>query len=431
MLAFGDADSGPERQHARMPALLADACRRCHLAARLCLLPDARIRRHRQPPRHRSPHRCPPRRPRPGTHPAHRSYLARRHYVAWTVDGPRGSELHLTGIAPAGLRPGRRTGNALSPPTPSATSPTAARAPAPPPTPPGPLTANSSPSSPTAQAAATDTVQTSDAGQPLRLDPGRQWNEADQPSARRRSATLQWSPDGKSIAFLYVENATRPAGATGRHEALVRRHRRRRHRGPARLRRRRGRRQRSSGLRPKISTSTSSPGPPTRRRSPTSPLTPPGENNWWVAQLYIRSIVMPAARTIRGSAHDDDMTAPISVLDPATIPGPLHGLQIAVPRFSPDGKHIAFIGGLMSDQGSIGGDIYSSPPPAATPPRTSPPTAPPPPPGSTGSTTTPSASPSMSAAARHLTALDRPHRQGRSTDQPDPPRHHHLRLRTS
>ena len=27
-------------------------------------------------------------------------------------------------------------------------------------------------------------------------------------------SSLQWSPDGKSIAFLYVENATRAAGAT-------------------------------------------------------------------------------------------------------------------------------------------------------------------------------------------------------------------------
>ena len=42
-------------------------------------------------------------------------------------------------------------------------------------------------------------------------------------------------------------------------------------------------------------------------------------------------------------------------------PGPLHGLQIAVPRWSPDGKQIAFIGGLMSDQGATGGDIYLIP----------------------------------------------------------------------
>jgi hypothetical protein len=47
------------------------------------------------------------------------------------------------------------------------------------------------------------------------------------------------------------------------------------------------------------------------------------------------------------------------ILDPSvTVPGPLHGLQIAVPRWSPDGKRLSFIGGLMSDQGSTGGDVW-------------------------------------------------------------------------
>jgi dipeptidyl aminopeptidase/acylaminoacyl peptidase len=32
--------------------------------------------------------------------------------------------------------------------------------------------------------------------------------------------------------------------------------------------------------------------------------------------------------------------------------------QVAVPRWSPDGRNIAFIGGLMSDEGSIGGDVF-------------------------------------------------------------------------
>ncbi len=46
---------------------------------------------------------------------------------------------------------------------------------------------------------------------------------------------------------------------------------------------------------------------------------------------------------------------------PAEVAGPLHGLQIAVPRWSPDGKQIAFIGGLMSDQGATGGDVWIFP----------------------------------------------------------------------
>ena len=45
-------------------------------------------------------------------------------------------------------------------------------------------------------------------------------------------------------------------------------------------------------------------------------------------------------------------------MPPPSVSGPLHGLQIAVPRWSPDGKAIAFIGGLMSDQGVTGGDVW-------------------------------------------------------------------------
>ena len=35
--------------------------------------------------------------------------------------------------------------------------------------------------------------------------------------------------------------------------------------------------------------------------------------------------------------------------------------QIAAPRWSPDGRSIAFIGGLMSDEGSTGGDVFLLP----------------------------------------------------------------------
>ena len=61
-----------------------------------------------------------------------------------------------------------------------------------------------------------------------------------------------------------------------------------------------------------------------------------GDSNWYVAELYTLS-------TESGE------------LKPIYKPS----LQIAVPRWSPDGKNIAFIGGLMSDEGSIGGDIFT------------------------------------------------------------------------
>ncbi|MBZ5611866.1 MAG: S9 family peptidase [Acidobacteriia bacterium] len=60
-----------------------------------------------------------------------------------------------------------------------------------------------------------------------------------------------------------------------------------------------------------------------------------GDDNWFVAELY----------TI-----DSDSGAAHGILKPS--------MQVANLRWSPDGKSIAFIGGLMSDEGSTGGDIY-------------------------------------------------------------------------
>ena len=70
---------------------------------------------------------------------------------------------------------------------------------------------------------------------------------------------------------------------------------------------------------------------------------PPGENNWWVAKLYTQGLG----------------ESPKAIFAPAESTGGLHGLQMAVPRWSPNGESIAFIGGLMSDQGSTGGDVWT------------------------------------------------------------------------
>jgi dipeptidyl aminopeptidase/acylaminoacyl peptidase len=63
-----------------------------------------------------------------------------------------------------------------------------------------------------------------------------------------------------------------------------------------------------------------------------------GDANWYVARLY------------RIDVHSGEMH---EVYAPK--------LQIAGPRVSPDGKNVAFIEGLMSDEGSTGGDIFVMP----------------------------------------------------------------------
>ena len=165
--------------------------------------------------------------------------------------------------------------------------------------------------------------------------------------------SLAWSPDGKTIAFLFVENATRSAGALAAMKPW-------------------------SGVIgedgveiQRVATVDVASGSFTQVTpanlhvyefdwSPDSKniafvaANPPGENNWWVAQLYVQTVTRPGEFDLRTRiAH--------SILDTTKVTGPLHGLQIAVPRWSPDGTQIAFIGGLMSDQGSTGGDIYLIP----------------------------------------------------------------------
>jgi dipeptidyl aminopeptidase/acylaminoacyl peptidase len=62
-----------------------------------------------------------------------------------------------------------------------------------------------------------------------------------------------------------------------------------------------------------------------------------GDNNWWIATLDF----------ISQSGASRVITAP--------------KMQIELPRVSADGKTVAFIGGLMSDWQSIGGDVYTVP----------------------------------------------------------------------
>ena len=65
---------------------------------------------------------------------------------------------------------------------------------------------------------------------------------------------------------------------------------------------------------------------------------PPGDDNWYIAQLY---------------------TEPLAGRNPVAVYKP--PFQIALPRWSPNGKSIGFIQGLMSDEGGTGGEIYTVP----------------------------------------------------------------------
>jgi dipeptidyl aminopeptidase/acylaminoacyl peptidase len=161
-----------------------------------------------------------------------------------------------------------------------------------------------------------------------------------------------FSPDGKSVAFLYVEGATRPAGALaamkppwgviGEEDAEIERV------AVAEV----------EWSKPEAPVMASPDNlhvyefdwRPDSRGLAYVAADPPGENNWWVAKLYTQAL--------EGNRWISVWRAPKDILAPAAITGPLHGLQIAVPRWSPDGKQIAFIGGLMSDQGVTGGDVW-------------------------------------------------------------------------
>jgi dipeptidyl aminopeptidase/acylaminoacyl peptidase len=155
-----------------------------------------------------------------------------------------------------------------------------------------------------------------------------------------------WAPDGSKLAFLYVEGATREAGALaamkpwagviGEDGVEIQR--------VATV---------DAGAR-KAAPVFATPANlhvyefdwrPDSKGLAYVAAAPPGENNWWVAKLYTQELGAEAK----------------AIFAPAEATGGLHGLQIAVPRWSPDGQAIAFIGGLMSDQGSTGGDVWIVP----------------------------------------------------------------------
>ncbi|MES2390714.1 MAG: S9 family peptidase [Acidobacteriota bacterium] len=155
-----------------------------------------------------------------------------------------------------------------------------------------------------------------------------------------------FSPDGKTLAFLFVENATRGAnaleamkpwaGVIGEDGLEIQRV------WAVDLATGAG-----AWLTPAALHIYEFNWAPDSRQIAYIAAAPPGTNNWWVAKLYKQEASLKSQ--------------PKVVLDPNTTHAALHGLQIAVPRWSPDGSKIAVIGGLMSDQGSTGGDVWVVP----------------------------------------------------------------------
>ncbi|HXN51321.1 MAG TPA: S9 family peptidase [Candidatus Acidoferrum sp.] len=142
-----------------------------------------------------------------------------------------------------------------------------------------------------------------------------------------------WSPDGKTIAILFTENATRASGplvaetaATGEIKdaffeqrlALV---------------------DVDAGKLIQITPSDTYiyeyDWSPDGKRFVVSSALGNGDNNWWIAELS----TLDAATGLMKSIYKPK-------------------LQIANPVWSPDGKQIAFIEGIMSDEGLTGGDIH-------------------------------------------------------------------------
>ena len=147
------------------------------------------------------------------------------------------------------------------------------------------------------------------------------------------AARPRWSHDGKQIAFLYVEGAggggplTAAPATTGVVDTAIHNQR------IAVLDVANGQLRQVSPPDFHIYDFDWSPDD---KRFVATAAPGPGDNNWWIAQIYTIDLA-------KGEAT--------SIYKPS--------LQVAVPRWSPNGKSIAFIEGLMSDEGFHGGDLFT------------------------------------------------------------------------
>src|ERR1700676_1522461 len=147
-------------------------------------------------------------------------------------------------------------------------------------------------------------------------------------------AAPSWSPDGKTIAVLFTENATRASGPLVAETPLT---------GEIKdsfFEQRLALVDVATGKLRQISPADTYVyeydwSPDGLRFAFTAALGN-GDNNWYIAELY----TLDAATGLMKSIYKPP-------------------LQIANPAWSPDGQRIAFIGGLMSDEPSVGGDIFT------------------------------------------------------------------------
>ena len=149
------------------------------------------------------------------------------------------------------------------------------------------------------------------------------------------AATPRWSADGRTIAFLATENASKETGATqagARQVGVI------------------GEKEDSKRI-----AVVPAAGGAYRLVSPAGTFvyeydwTPDGrgfvgtaaegngDNQWWVASLR----AFPLAGAMRVIAAPP--------------------MQMNHPRVAPDGRSVAFVGGLMSDFGAVGGDVFTVP----------------------------------------------------------------------
>lgn len=149
-------------------------------------------------------------------------------------------------------------------------------------------------------------------------------------------ATPGWSRDGKTIAFLFTENAARAAGpleAVPQETGVI---------GQQILEQRIATVDIVTGVVKQISPSDlyvyEYDWSPDGKTFAATAAHGSGDNNWYVAEIYRIGRDDGRAQSIFKSS-----------------------MQIAVPRWSPDGRRIAFIGGLMSDESIGSGDLYVIP----------------------------------------------------------------------